>query len=358
MVGSNPASRDTLIAAFGSEMPRLALAWLGEEHALASLQQAWAAAELRAVVEGAVEEAAGALQAELGWSAPQTADWVAESLGLVTEWVSGGATPVGQPPARALRREGPLTAAALLAWHHGIAPHHIARAIAAGLRSRESKCLATAASPGKAVAAITAFCGLRREDELIPLALQAYLSSQPEEWKRDLTDRAFHIGFDYEVQYRGCGQATLTAILDTLGVEEDGLVRGASPIASGLAMLGDAPCGGFLGAALAMGWFAGRRRSHLDGDREEKYRCFRMTAALRRRYLQAYGGLVCSEIQRKLFGRSYDLWDEQDKEAFDAAGAHTIHCTQVVGRATQWAVEVLCQPPSAFQGVGPPRPAD
>jgi len=186
--------------------------------------------------------------------------------------------------------------------------------------------------------------------------LQAYLCSQPEEWKNDLAGRAYRTAFDYEARYRGCGQATLAGILDTLGVQEDGLVRGASPLAGGLALLGDGPCGGFLGAALALGWFAGRRRLHLDGDREERYRCFRMTAELRRWYIQAYGSVLCCDIQQKVFGRAYDLWDDRDKEAFDAAGAHTTKCTHVVGRAAQWAVEILCQPPSRFQGIGPPRP--
>jgi hypothetical protein len=122
--------------------------------------------------------------------------------------------------------------------------------------------------------------------------------------------------------------------------------------------MGDGPCGGFLGAALALGWFAGRRRSHLAGDREEKYRCFRMTAELRRRYMERYGGWSCGTVQRERFGRTFDLWDEQDKESFDTAGAHTTQCTDVVATAAQWVVQILCQPLSRFQGAGPPRPEE
>jgi len=50
------------------------------------------------------------------------------------------------------------------------------------------------------VAAIGKLCELHSEDELIPLVLQAYMSSQPEAWKRRLAKKAYQLGFEYESQ--------------------------------------------------------------------------------------------------------------------------------------------------------------
>lgn len=93
---------------------------------------------IRPVAEGALAEASLALQAEYGFAADEMARWNAEVIAR-TDNPSLGDRVARQAadPRRKLRRADRLTGPALLAYHHGIAPHHLAQAIAAALRYRD-----------------------------------------------------------------------------------------------------------------------------------------------------------------------------------------------------------------------------
>ncbi|MGC9523819.1 MAG: C-GCAxxG-C-C family protein, partial [Anaerolineae bacterium] len=95
------------------------------------------------------------------------------------------------------------------------------------------------------------------------------------------------------------------------------------------------------GATMAFGMLYPRRREAFDGDRENKYRTYAMVQQLRKRYLDAYGGLTCHDVHRTVLGRPFDLRDPDQREAFEAAGAHADKCTGVVKQAAEWAMEII-----------------
>ncbi len=135
---------------------------------------------IRPVVEGALDEASLALQAEYGFAADEMARWNREVLAR-TDNPSLGDRVARQAadPRRKLRRADRLTGPALLAYRHGVEPAHLARAIAAALRYR------VPADPGASHvqarvtelglrAAISELCELRPEEEgLAALVLAA-----------------------------------------------------------------------------------------------------------------------------------------------------------------------------------------
>ncbi len=156
---------------------------------------------------------------------------------------------------------------------------------------------------------------------------------------------AYRLGFEYELTYHGCGQCILAAVQDATRLFDPAVFNGAFEAATGLAggigLCGDATCSAFNGGTLALGLFSPRRRTHFDGDRDNKYRAYDLIQRLRLRFLTYYGGIRCHEIHQFEFGRAYDLRDPIQREAFAVAGAHRDKCTGVVARASRWVVEII-----------------
>ena len=89
---------------------------------------------VRADAEGALDEISRALQAEYGFTADEMARWVATVLRQTDNPTLGDRVArQAADPRRKLRRTDRLVGPALLARKHGIAPAHLARAIAAAL---------------------------------------------------------------------------------------------------------------------------------------------------------------------------------------------------------------------------------
>jgi hypothetical protein len=59
------------------------------------------------------------------------------------------------------------------------------------------------------------------------------------------------------------------------------------------------------------------------------------------KFINEYGSILCKDIQKKIMGRSFNLWDPKDYEEFEKAGGHTDKCPDVVGKAAEWTVEIL-----------------
>lgn len=155
--------------------------------------------------------------------------------------------------------------------------------------------------------------------------------------------KAYELGFTYEKQYRGCSQCTLRAVLDALGLENADVLRSASSLATGGGLLGCGSCGGFTGGQMAMSLLFGRRQEHMDGDDDFKYTSFRMARELQERFVEEYGTVICNDIHQRIFGRTYDLLDPEDKQQFNDDGAHTDKCTSVVANAAAWSTRIILE---------------
>ncbi len=161
--------------------------------------------------------------------------------------------------------------------------------------------------------------------------------------------QAYELGFSYEHQYRGCAQCTVAAILDALEIPNDHLFRAASGLASGGGLLCSGSCGGFSGGIMVISSLFGRRRSHFDDDNDFKYSSFRMARDLQSHFIHTYRSVICNEIHKNIFGRTYNLLDPADKEQFNKDGAHTDKCTSVVAHAAAWTTEIILKELEAKQ---------
>ena len=92
--------------------------------------------------------------------------------------------------------------------------------------------------------------------------------------------------------------------------------------------------------------FFGRTREEEGSEdgRADKYVSFRMTRAVHDKFVEKYNSVICEGVQKSLYnGRSFDLRDDDQKQAFRDAGAHhdDDKCCMAVGDGARWGMEIL-----------------
>lgn len=166
-----------------------------------------------------------------------------------------------------------------------------------------------------------------------------------EKKKNEMIKEAYKQGFQGERDYRGCAQCAIAAIQDAFNIRNDFVYKAASGLAGGAGECTDGLCGGYSGGIMMMSLFFGRTRDEEASKkgRQDKYVSFRMAAELHDKFIEKYGTVICKEIHKKIFGRSFNLRDDGDKQLFRDAGAHEDDdkCCAVVGDGASWATEII-----------------
>jgi len=133
--------------------------------------------------------------------------------------------------------------------------------------------------------------------------------------KDEIIKESNELAIEYEAKYKGCGQCTFLAIIDALrwgGLEiipkdmEDRFFSGVCVLTGGVGLSGDGTCAAIASGALAVGLALGLQREKFDeaGFREN---CTTVRNALLNKYYQKYNSLLCKDVQRKFFGKAWDL---------------------------------------------------
>jgi len=162
--------------------------------------------------------------------------------------------------------------------------------------------------------------------------------------RRELAERAYSSGFEYEKRYHGCAQCVIAALQDVLELRDeagDAVFKAATSLEGGVGCEGDGHCGAYSGAVMIFGHVLGRERDDLADPAGTRRRTNALAQTLHGRFIERYGTVICQGIHRNLFGRPYYLRDSTELDKFREAGAHVDQCTAVVGRAARWAVEIL-----------------
>ncbi len=96
-----------------------------------------------------------------------------------------------------------------------------------------------------------------------------------------------------------------------------------------------------------VGQFIGRKRKHFS-ESFSSTGIFQIIKELHDRFIEEYGSVICSDIQKKLFGRSFNILNKDDKILFEKMGAHKDKCPIVVAKAAAWMVEIILKHPELF----------
>jgi hypothetical protein len=162
--------------------------------------------------------------------------------------------------------------------------------------------------------------------------------------KEEIIQKSNQLAVEYEAKYKGCGQCTFLAIVDALrwgGLEiipkdvEDRLFSGLCLLTGGVGLSGDGTCGAVVSGVLAIGLALGLQRESIDEN------IFRQSCAIVRdtlldKYYRNYNSLLCKDIQRKFFGKAWDLTrDEMSAEFLGISKG----C--VIMEGAMWATEII-----------------
>jgi C_GCAxxG_C_C family probable redox protein len=154
-------------------------------------------------------------------------------------------------------------------------------------------------------------------------------------------------GYD---QYSGCSQSVLLALQEGLGIGDLESFKAATVLSGGVARRGET-CGALLGALMGLGLVSGREEIE---DTPQYVQAMGLANEIcdrfQRRLEEEFGfeepldSTLCSEIQTRIYGRSFDLRDPEDREAFLEAGGHSDEgCYKVCGIGAEVAAEKLLE---------------
>ena len=111
-----------------------------------------------------------------------------------------------------------------------------------------------------------------------------------------------------------------------------------SSLAGGVARYGET-CGALIGAIMAIGMVAGRKKIE---DVDTYQSCMKLALEVRAKFLERVGHTLCAEIHKILLGRTYRLYDDEDRERFHEDGGHErTGCPGVCGKAAKIAAEII-----------------
>ncbi len=156
-----------------------------------------------------------------------------------------------------------------------------------------------------------------------------------------LVEKAAQLAEEYERKCTGCAQSAVAGLLDALGIEDadEGVFRAASGLADGIGLTGDGSCGALTGSCMVIGRVLGRERKDHE-DMMKPMKSYLMCKEMHGDFIERYGSCRCYDIQEKLMGRTYDMYDpEQLQEAFKTGMMD--HCSKVVGNAARKAAELI-----------------
>jgi C_GCAxxG_C_C family probable redox protein len=164
--------------------------------------------------------------------------------------------------------------------------------------------------------------------------------------KEEILERAYRVGFDFEKNNHGCAQATIKAIMEIFDVDPI-IFKIASPCSGGLSNGGLGPCGALIGGTLVIGYFFGRgiENQHLSG---RQFRDRALMNKLRGIFHEKFNGETCREVQKAVFGHSFDLMTESGRKDFEIEGGHILICPNVVGTAVKWIADILIEEGISF----------
>jgi len=128
--------------------------------------------------------------------------------------------------------------------------------------------------------------------------------------------------------YSGCSQAVLGALQSELGIGNAESFRAATTLSGGVARRGET-CGALLGALLGLGLVCGRddmKNTAAYGRAVDEAQTviedFKTAVQARFGITTPLPSTLCRDIQTQIFGRSFEMANDEDRQAFLDMGGH------------------------------------
>ena len=155
----------------------------------------------------------------------------------------------------------------------------------------------------------------------------------------ELLEKIEKTAYNYERVYHGCSQCVLKALQEHLPMGDGDAFKAASALAGGVARMGET-CGALSGGIMAIGLAYGRKKLEDTKISPQYAKAMELAVNLYQRFEKELGSAKCRDIQKSLFGRSFDLKNPTEREEFIKAGGYE-KCSEVVKKAARLAAEVI-----------------
>jgi len=154
-----------------------------------------------------------------------------------------------------------------------------------------------------------------------------------------ILDKAFSSAKQHELESGDCAQTSLAGIFEALGIENEDIFMAATGLADGVGLTGDGHCGALSGGTMAISYLFGRKKEDFDKVRKILKACI-LSKRLHDQFIEKYGTCRCADIQTKLMGRFFNLYDPGEMEAARKAGMAD-KCSTVVGEVAKMATKII-----------------
>lgn len=160
--------------------------------------------------------------------------------------------------------------------------------------------------------------------------------------KDEILKKAYDLAYKYEAERGSCPQCVYSAIMEAVDIGDPKVVKAADGLAGGTALSTEGTCGALVGGLMAISTLSGRTYDAFSkGD--SKRRVFQPSKKLYDKFKKEYGSILCKDIHKKLFGRTFNLMDKKDYQEFEKMGAHVDKCPEVSGKVARWTAEIIIE---------------
>jgi len=157
----------------------------------------------------------------------------------------------------------------------------------------------------------------------------------------EILNRAFESAKQHELKSGGCPQCTIAGIFEALGIENDDVFRAATGFADGVGLTGDGHCGALSGGTMAISYLFGRKKEDFGNIMKQLRACI-LSKKLHDQFVEKYGTCRCADIQTKLVGRFFNLYEPTEMEAALKAGMPD-KCSTLIGEIAKMTTKIILE---------------
>lgn len=157
--------------------------------------------------------------------------------------------------------------------------------------------------------------------------------------RENVLQTVYETAYSYEKKNLVGPQCVLKAIEDIFEIGDDATFKSATGFVGGGGLTGDGTCGALAGGILAISSVLGRDKKGFR-KRERTLDAYKAVRTLQKKFKKEFG-VTCKEVQKNIFGRSFNLLDKKEYKKFEDMGGHTDKCPHVVGKAAMWTADIL-----------------
>jgi hypothetical protein len=158
--------------------------------------------------------------------------------------------------------------------------------------------------------------------------------------KQEKIDKAVEEAKKAQIRDDVCARSVLIGLQSVYPEITDEMVKATLSLAGGTGSASGS-CGAYCCGLLGVGTkYNPYLKDELENPDVQDIGCAKFIE-YRDRFMKEMGTVLCPEIQKKMFGRGYILYDPKDQQEFLNLEGHGEKCAEVVGVATRIAAEMI-----------------